>query len=453
MAEKIQLKMTKICRFAPSPTGFLHVGNMRAAIINFLYAKKTGGKFLLRLDDTDTQRVKDEYRHMILTDMAWLSLQYDDLFKQSSRLQRYEEAKNSLIKNGRLYECFETAEELSLQRKAQIASGQTPIYNRASLRLNEEQKSALRAQGLQPHYRFLLEDKNTSWDDKIKGKISYDGLHFSDPVLVRDNGVPTYTFCSVVDDIDMHITDIIRGEDHITNTAIQIQIFEALGSSAPDFAHLALVKASDGKISKREGGFDIKSLRNDGYEPMAIINLLAQIGTSGSLKIYKNFDELVESFTFEKFSKSSTNYDISELTTINQKLLQILDFSAIEVRLKEIGVIEKISQKFWESVKTNINFLHEIKEWLAVINHEFRFVNKAEDKDFLALAASLLPQETADENCWNIWLDEIKKNSPRKGKELFMPLRLALTGKEHGLELKNLVNLISREEILARLKN
>jgi len=448
--------MTKICRFAPSPTGFLHVGNMRAAIINFLYAKKTGGKFLLRLDDTDTQRVKDEYREMILNDMAWLSLKYDDLFKQSNRLEKYEEAKNLLIKKGRLYECFETAQELSLQRKAQIASGQAPIYNRASLRLNKEQKDALRAQGLQPHYRFLLEDKTTSWDDKIKGKISYEGLHFSDPVLVREDkdntgGVPTYTFCSVVDDIETNITDIIRGEDHITNTAIQIQIFEALNAKAPDFAHLALVKASDGKISKREGGFDIKSLRNDGYEPMAIINLLAQIGTSGGLKIYKNFDELVESFTFEKFSKSSTNYDISELSTINQKLLQILDFGEVEARLKEIGIVEKVSEKFWESVKSNINFLHEIKEWIAIINGKFRFENKAEDRDFLKLAASLLPQETANENCWNIWLEEIKKNSPRKGKELFMPLRLALTGKEHGLELKNLVNLMTREEILVRL--
>lgn len=445
--------MTKICRFAPSPTGFLHVGNIRAAIINFLYAKKTNGKFFLRLDDTDIERVRDEYREMILQDMDWLDLKYDELHKQSERLARYEEAKNRLIANGRLYECYETPEELNLQRKAQIASGITPIYNRAALKLNEEQKKILRDQGLKPHYRFLLENKKTEWEDKIKGRISYDGLHFSDPVLVRDNGVPTYTFCSVVDDIEMNITDIIRGEDHITNTAIQIQIFEALGAKSPDFAHLALVKASEGKISKREGGFDVKSLRSDGYEPMAIVNLLAQIGTSSALRIHKDFNELVNEFSFDKFSKSSMNYDISELTTINQKLLQIMEFPAVEARLKEIGVEEKISQKFWDALKVNISFLHEIKEWIAICNHEFRFANKEEDKEFLHQAALLLPQDTADENCWNLWLNEIKQKTPRKGKELFMPIRLALSGKEHGPELKYLVNLIDRLEILKRLAN
>jgi glutamyl-tRNA synthetase len=443
--------MTKICRFAPSPTGFLHVGNIRAAIINFLYAKKTGGKFLLRLDDTDVERVRDEYREMILTDMAWLGLKYDLLFKESDRLEKYEAAKNQLIKSGRLYECFETAEDLNFQRKAQVASGISPIYNRAALNLNDEQKQALRASGLRPHYRFLLENKTTTWHDKIKGKITYEGLHFSDPVLVRDNGVPTYTFCSVVDDIEYGITDIIRGEDHITNTAIQLQIFEALGAKAADFSHLALVKASEGKISKREGGFDVKSLRADGYEPMAIINLLAQIGTSDSLKIYTNFDDLVDGFSFEKFSKSAMNYDISELTTINQKLIQTLDFITVETRLKEIGVSEKISEKFWNGLKLNITFLHEIKEWIAICNHEFRFQNKAEDREFLNEISKLLPTDTKDENCWNLWLEKIKSSSARKGKELFMPIRLALTGKERGPELKLLVNLIEREEILARL--
>lgn len=445
--------MTTISRFAPSPTGFLHVGNIRAAIINFLYAKKTGGKFLLRLDDTDIERVRDEYREMILTDMAWMGLEYDSLFKQSDRLENYEAAKNRLIANGRLYECFESPEELNLQRKAQIASGISPIYNRSALNLNEEQKNSLRAQGLKPHYRFLLEDKITSWDDKIKGKITYEGRHFSDPVLVRDNGVPTYTFCSVVDDIDTNITDIIRGEDHITNTAIQIQIFEALGAKAPDFSHLALVKASEGKISKREGGFDIRSLRNDGYEPMAIINLLAQIGTSESIKIYQNCDELVRNFDFAKFSKSSTNYDILELGHINQKLLQGFDFATIAARLKEIGINEEISEQFWNSIKLNINFLSEITEWIEICQEEFCYPNAELDRDFLQEALDLLPEDTSDLNCWNLWLGKIKEKTTRKGKELFMPIRLALTGKEHGPELKHLVNLIAREEIVERLRS
>jgi glutamyl-tRNA synthetase len=446
--------MTTICRFAPSPTGFLHVGNIRAAIINFLYAKKTGGKFFLRLDDTDVERVKDEYREMILTDMAWLSLKYDNLIKQSDRLNEYEIAKNALIKSGRLYECYETAEELGMQRKAQIASGLAPIYNRAALNLTEEQKQNLRASGLRPHYRFLLEEKIVSWDDKIKGKITYEGRHFSDPVLVRDNNVPTYTFCSVVDDLEYGITDIIRGEDHITNTAVQIQIFEALiavsGGKIPDFSHLALIKASEGKISKREGGFDVKSLRNDGYEAFSIINLLAQIGASGQSGVYKNFAELISNFDLSKFSKSSTNYDISELGHINQKLLQMLDFSDIKPRLNEIGLSE-IDESFFNHLKLNISFLSEIKNWWEICKSQFRYENKNSDKEFLQEAAKLLPQDTANVNCWQIWLDQIKANTARKGKDLFMPIRLALTGQEHGPELKVLVNLIDREEILRRL--
>jgi glutamyl-tRNA synthetase len=254
--------------------------------------------------------------------------------------------------------------KLNLQRKAQSASGIAPVYNRASLKLSKEQKDELRKNGLKPHYRFLLNDKPTSWDDKIKGKITYDGRHFSDPILIREEdengfGVPTYTFCSVVDDIDYGITDIIRGEDHITNTAIQIQIFEALNAKAPDFAHLALVKASEGKISKREGGFDVKTLRQDGYEEMAIVNLLSQIGTSESLKIYQNFEQLINDFSFDKFSKSAMNYDITELTNINQKLLQILSFGHISVRIKELGIKYNISEKFWEICKHNINFIND----------------------------------------------------------------------------------------------
>lgn len=449
--------MTTICRFAPSPTGFLHVGNIRAAIINFLYAKKTGGKFILRLDDTDVERVRDEYRDMILTDMKWLGLEYSQLIKQSDRLDKYELAKNILIESGRLYECYETAEELNMQRKAQIASGLTPIYNRSALSLNAEQKQSLRDSGLKPHYRFLLEEKSVSWEDKIKGKITYDGRHFSDPVLVRDNGVPTYTFCSVVDDIEYGITDIIRGEDHITNTAIQIQIFEALSQklgenkSIPYFSHLALVKASEGKISKREGGFDVKSLRNEGYEAMALINLLAQIGTSESAKIYKNFDQLIANFDLSKFSKSSTNYDISELAHINQKLLQILDLSDVTARLAEIGAPE-IDENFFNVMKQNINFLSEIKDWWKICKEEFVCTNEAANKDFLKESAELLPQDTKDINCWSIWLEKIKEKTGRKGKELFMPIRLALSGKEHGPELKFLVNFIEREEILKRLK-
>jgi len=452
--------MVKICRFAPSPTGFLHVGNIRAAIVNFLYAKKFGGKFILRLDDTDIERVKEEYRQAIFEDLSWLNLSFDQSYSQLQRLSFYEEAKNVLINSGRLYECYETQEELELQRKIQINAKKPPIYNRASLKLSQSQKDEFKAKGVKPHYRFLLNDAKTSWLDEIKGQITYDGRHFSDPVLIRDNQMPTYTFCSVVDDIAMNITNIIRGEDHITNTAIQIQIFQALNADIPNFAHLALVKASEGKISKREGGFDIRTLRNLGYEPMSIINFLAQIGTSNNVNIDANFDHLINNFSFDKFSKSSTNYSICELENVNHKILQNLandhllksaNYHKINLNLLAISIL-----------KSNINLITNLKEWEQIINHQFRYNNLPEDCIFLNEIANLLPQEL-NENSWQKWLENIKNwqeenknnlnftHSHRKGKNLFMPIRLALTGLSSGPEMKNLLLLISRQEIIARL--
>ncbi|MFT6332122.1 MAG: glutamyl-tRNA synthetase [Lentimonas sp.] len=440
-----------ICRFAPSPTGFLHVGNIRTAIINFLFAKKTKGDFILRLDDTDTQRTLDEYREMILQDMSWLGMDISKLQKQSSRLNLYEEAKQKLIKSGRLYECYESDADLNLQRKAQIASGIPPIYNRASINLNDQQKEDYQKQGIKPYYRFLLEDKSVTWNDKIKGQITYGGRSFSDPVLIRDNGVPTYTFCSVVDDIEMAITDIIRGEDHITNTAVQIQIFEGLEAQIPQFSHLALIKAKDAKISKRVGGFDIKSLREDGFEPLAILNFLAQIGTSKNVNIYDDVQKLIENFDLSNFGKSATNYDLEELKIINQKLLNSMSFEVAIKRLSEVG-IENVGQLEWEKLRANLNFIGEIKQWFDLCKNSFKFDHNKEDLEFLQIAANCLPEDTNQEDSWKIWLEQIKSNSSRKGKELFMPIRLSLSGKEHGPEIKSLVMLISREEILNRLK-
>ncbi|MFT5703154.1 MAG: glutamyl-tRNA synthetase [Rickettsiales bacterium] len=441
-----------ICRFAPSPTGFLHVGNIRTAIINFLYTKKTGGEFILRLDDTDSVRTKDEYRLGILQDMAWLGLEHSKLVKQSDRLELYETAKNKLIKSGRLYECYESDAELNLQRKSQIASGIPPIYNRAALNFTNEQKENYKKDGIKPYYRFLLEDKIVSWEDKIKGKITYPGRNFSDPVLIRDNDVPTYTFCSVVDDIEMEITDIIRGEDHITNTAVQIQIFEGLEGKIPNFSHLALIKAKDGKISKRVGGFDIKSLREDGFEPLAIVNFLAQIGTSQNINIYDETQKLVENFDFKNFSKSSTNYDLGELNLINQKLLKILPFKIAQKRLEEIG-IKNVSEFEWQNLQANLDFLKDIQKWLKICQEPSKFNNKAEDLEFLKSTAQCLPKITNQSDSWKIWLNAIKEETDRKGKELFMPIRHALSGEEHGPELKNLLMLIDREEILRRLQD
>lgn len=449
--------MSKLCRFAPSPTGYLHVGNIRAAIINYLYAKKTGAKFMLRLDDTDSSRVKDEFREMILQDLKWLNIDYDILEKQSNRLERYDEVKDLLIKSGRLYECYETPQELELQRKQQSVSGLPPIYDRSALNLTDEQKEKFLQEGRKPHYRFLLENKKISWQDKIKGQIEYQGLHFSDPVLVRDNNIPTYTFCSVVDDLDFGVSDIIRGEDHITNTAIQIQIFEALkevglDGDIPEFSHLALVKAKEGKISKRAGGFDVKSMREAQIEPLSLILLLSQIGTSKPIEIYKNIDSLIAEFDFKNFSKSATKYDIDEVKNINQKLLQILSFSDLKRRFEEIGLSE-INEDFWNIFKENVEILPEIKEWFEICNQKFRYKNDVADQEFLKQISEFLPADTKKENAWQEWLSAIKKNSDRKGKNLFMPIRLALTGKNHGPELRNLVNFIERDEIIARLKS
>jgi glutamyl-tRNA synthetase len=447
------MKYQTICRFAPSPTGFLHVGNIRVAIINFLYAKKTNGKFLLRLDDTDTKRVSDEYRDAIIQDMAWLGLKYDEIIKQSDRTKKYEEAHNRLIASGKLYECYETEEELNLQRKQQIASGLTPIYDRKALQLTKEQKENLRKSGVKPHYRFFLEDKIISWNDKIKGKISYQGKYCSDPVLIRDNGIPTYTFCSVVDDVEYGITDIIRGEDHITNTAVQIQIFEGLEATPPSFAHISLVKSVDGKISKREGGFDIKTLRNQGFEALSLINFLSQIGTSLGVKIYKSADELLQNFSLESFSKSSMNYDLNELENINRKLLQSLEFKDVKADLQKMKIDEKLLEKMWNSLKQNISFLKEIKEWVYIFQENFYYKNDEKDREFLALAKKLLPENTQDEKCFDVWIKKIKENSDKVGKELFMPIRLALTGKSYGAELKYIINCIKRDEIERRLCN
>lgn len=441
--------MTKICRFAPSPTGFLHVGNIRAAIINYLYAKNTNGKFLLRFDDTDSSRVKDEYRDMILEDLKWLGIKYDNLSKQSDFLDKYEEAKNKLIKSGHLYECFESPEELKMQRKSQTTSGMRPIYDRSALNLTEEQKDNLRSQGVKSYFRFKLKDTETSWVDKIKGKITYPGRHFSDPVVIRENGIPTYTFCSVIDDITFNITDIIRGEDHITNTAIQIQIFESLGAKSPDFAHLGLIKAREGKISKREGGYDIKTLREEGFEPMSIINLLSQIGTSKPISIHKDIDSLASDFDFNIFSKSSTNYEIIELNNINQKIIQSLDFEEIKNRLPNLE--EEYAKKLWQCISPNITFFKEIFTWLKVFQEDTIFEVEDEDKEFLKEISNLLPKDTKNENCWDNWINEIKKVSDRKGKQLFMPIRVALSGQKHGPELKHLINLIDRDLIIKRL--
>lgn len=434
-----------LVRFAPSPTGYLHVGNVRTALINWLFARKTGGRFMLRIDDTDTGRSKQEFEDAIAEDLAWLGLTWDSSFKQSERFARYDLAIEALKAAGRLYPCYEKPEELEIKRKMQTGRGLPPVYDRASLKLTEAQKAEYEKEGRKPHWRFLLTEKEVKWNDLVRGESKFNPTHMSDPVLIREDGVPLYTLASVVDDGEMNVTHIVRGEDHVSNTAVQVQIFEALGFSVPQFAHTALLKTKEGELSKRVGGSDIRSMRVQGIMPMAINSLLAKIGTSDPVEAVETLQALVESFDFAKFGRAPANFDMEELHKLNEKLIRTLPFSQVKDRLP-------ISDEaFWHSIRSNIKSLDEANDWWRIVNEEVSAPLAPEDHDFLKQSAALLPPEPWDEGTYNAWIEQVKNASGRKGKPLFMPIRLALTGMEHGPELKALLPLLGREKTLARL--
>lgn len=437
-----------ITRFAPSPTGYLHVGNIRTALINYLYTKKHQGEFILRLDDTDLARSKDKYKEAIYKDLEWLGLKWDNSFNQLARLEKYAAAKQQLINAGRLYPCYETPEELEVKRKLQLSRGMPPIYDRAGLSLTQEKKEEYEHTGRKPHYRFLVNDADIHWNDMVKGDIHYQGAHLGDPVVVRADGTMTYMLCSTVDDIEYRITHVIRGEDHVSNTAIQIQMFEALNSSAPLFGHLSLVKAKDEKISKRTGGFDISNLRdNEHYEAMAVNSFFALIGSSHQVTAYKNMDRLIDIFDISAFSKSPTSFMPEELELINHKLLINLDYNEVQGKLHELS-LDYIDEKFWLAVRPNLRRITDIADWWKIC-YEPELPAELE-REYLEIAAKHLPPEISSET-WSTWTKMISAETGRKGKNLFMPLRLALTGKESGPELKALLPLLDRDEILARL--
>ena len=440
--------MTVLTRFAPSPTGLLHVGNIRTALVNYLYTKSKGGDFMLRLDDTDLQRSKPEYAAAIEEDLRWLGMEWQVFARQSDRLKRYEEVKDELLKQGRLYPCFESQEELTIKRKMQMTRGVPPIYDRAALALSDSQKQAFAAEGRQPHYRFKLADEEIRWHDDIRGDTVFHGKHLSDPILIREDGSMTYILTSVVDDSDFAITHIIRGEDHVSNTAIQVQIFAALGVTPPQFAHLALIKTKEAEISKRTGGFDIQALRNEGYEPMAINSLFAKIGTSDMPEIRANLQALVEDFNISKFGRAPANYDEADLARLNHKYIGTLSFAEVQPRLKEIGLGD-IDERFWLSVRSNISHVKDAAEWWHICTQSIN--DTPEDPLFLQEASKLLPEGTWDETTWGQWTAAIRDVTGKSGKQLFMPLRKALTGLEHGPELKLLLPLIGREKVLQRL--
>lgn len=438
--------MTITVRFAPSPTGYLHVGNVRTALVNWLFARGRGGRFVLRIDDTDAERSRPEFTAAIREDMDWLGLNWDEEVHQSARFDRYALASEKLRAQGRLYACYETPEELDIQRKMLASRGLPPIYNRAGLKLTDEQKKAFEAQGRRPHYRFLLNDAQVAWDDLIRGRTEFRATHMSDPVLLREDGVPVYTLASVVDDGEMQITHVIRGEDHVSNTAVQIQLYEALGFAAPQFAHMALLKTKEGELSKRLGGNDIRALREAGILPMAVNSLLARIGTSDAVEAMTGLQALAATFDFSRFGRAPANYDVAELEKLNQKLLHRLPFADVKESMPFAD------EAFWLSVRGNISTLAEVRQWWDILRGQVSPQLSTEERGFVKQAAGLLPPGEVSDGTWDAWLAAIKPATTRKGKELFMPLRRALTGLDHGPELKTLLPLLGREQVLKRLE-
>tara|TARA_E500000075_G_scaffold11092_1_gene8615 strand:- start:240 stop:1568 length:1329 start_codon:yes stop_codon:yes gene_type:complete len=441
--------MTTVTRFAPSPTGLLHLGNIRTALINWLYARTNNGKFILRIDDTDLERSKDEYISQIKYDLDWLGIDYDETFNQSSRFDRYREQFEKLKADGRIYPCYETPEELERKRKLLIAAGGKQVYDRSAMELTDQQKKDYEAEGRKPHWRFLLKTERMKWDDLLKGEIDIDLTSLSDPVLFREDGVPLYTFSSAVDDIDYSITNVIRGDDHTSNTAVQVEIINALDQNKITFAHHALLKASSGdKLSKRDNVISISSFREANMEPISILSLLATIGTSNSIELKDNIDQIKSEFKLSTISTSPGRIEIDVLNALNKKQVQKYNFSEIEERLKKID--EKIDQKFWETIRGNLNVVEDIKQWTDIVFNSETI--KPSDKDYIKIAMELIPDDPWNDETWGLWTSAIKEKTGRKGKELFLPLREAFTGLNHGPEMKLLIQLLGREKIIERVE-
>lgn len=435
-------------RFAPSPTGYLHVGNIRTALVNWLFAKANSGEFLLRIDDTDLERSRPEYEAAIREDLTWLGLSWNSLVHQSKRFDRYALATEKLKNTGRLYPCYETPDELETRRKFALSAGRPPVYDRAALKLGEEQKAAYEKAGRKPHWRFLLEDRLIQWTDLVRGEVKFQGNHMSDPVLIREDGMPVYTLASVVDDGELGITHVLRGEDHVSNTAVQVQIYEALGFAMPQFGHFALIKTKAGGLSKRTGGGDIRSLRKQGILPMAINAMLSRLGTSQPIIAVSGLEELAASFDIAHFGRSQAIYDEQELQRLNTKLIAQLSFDQVKPMLANLQ-LKEMNEHFWHSIRGNIANLEEAKEWWQLVHAAVQPV--IADAEYTSQAGALLPQ-ILDSDSWQQWTNALKEKTGRKGKELFLPLRLALTGREDGPELKHLLGLMDRARVLARLE-
>ena len=443
--------MSKVkVRFAPSPTGRLHVGNVRTALLNWLFAREQGGEFVLRIDDTDLERSTNEYEQGIKDDLTWLGMTWDSTFNQSHRFKSYEAAAAKLKADGILYPAYETSEELDRQRKLQRVQSLPPIYNRAALKLTDEDRAKLEAEGRTPHWRFKLSGKTVSWHDVVRGEQTIDTSSISDPVLIRADGSFLYTLPSVVDDIEERITHVIRGEDHVTNSGAQIEVFQALSDHLPKFAHTPLLVGKDGKgLSKRLGSLSMKELKEQGFEPMAIASLLAKIGTSDAIEPRRDMDVLKSEFAFSKIGRSPARFDEEELLLINGKLLHETPYAEVKDHLESLNVGG--GEAFWNVIRANVSKVVDSAGWSTVLYSPMPGQIADEDREFLATAADCLPDDVTDAT-WSEWTKALKEPTDRTGRGLFMPLRMALTGRDHGPSMGDMLVLLGAEKAKSRLR-
>lgn len=443
--------MTVKVRFAPSPTGKIHVGNVRAALANWLFAQKNQGVFVLRIDDTDLERSTVENEAQIEADLTWLGLTWGERYNQSKRFAIYQKAADYLKAAGRLYPAYETGEELDRRRKVQLSRGLPPVYDRAALALTDADRAQLEAEGRKPHWRFKLDGKRVAWEDLVRGHCEVDTTSMSDPVLIREDGLFLYTLPSVVDDMDIKITHVIRGEDHVANTGTQLEIFEALSglfdAPLPTFAHMPLLVGADGEaLSKRLGSMSVMQMKDEGYEPLAIVSHLAKIGTSDALEAAPSLAALVEGQDFAKLGRSPARYDEADLLRLNAGVLQAMAYAEAKPRLEALSA--DLGELFWDTIRMNLHKFGEARDWANIVTGEIS--PRIDDADFIAKVRDLLPV-TYDRDSWSVWTAAIKEQTGAKGKALFMPLRLALTGMEHGPDMGALSFLIGRDKIAQRL--
>ena len=431
-------------RFAPSPTGYLHIGNLRTALFNFMIARQAGGEFILRIDDTDPVRSKPEYVDGIKRDLEWLGLHWDRVEHQSARFERYAEVADQLRHKGLFYECFETPLELDLKRKKQLNMGKPPVYDRSALALSDAEREALSIERA-GHWRFMLDQSRIEWTDGILGSISIDAASVSDPVLIRGDGQVLYTLASICDDTDMGITHVVRGSDHVTNTATQIQMIRAIGGTVPSFSHHSLLTGPKGEgLSKRLGSLALRDMRDAGIQPMALLSHLARLGSSDPIELRGVMEDIISGFDLTKFGSAPTKFDEADLIPITAKHLQGLDLVDVAEEVALIGVPADKAEDFWNVVRTNISTLKDLGSWWELIKNGAIPEIDLEDQEFIAQAMAMLPEGPFDTTTWGTWTAEVKQATGRKGKGLFMPLRKALTGMSHGPDMGALLPLLQK---------